>query len=547
MASEREFGRNVSQRGGSRGFCVAATALAAVFLLSACAGRGLLPGQVDQQNERAGALVREGFGPLPTRYLVETHDAPYVSERPAPYFKLPWLQEPIEMRTAGLPFDLCLRKALEQLDDPPSVAFSPSLVERGVEVTIDHRGGSFREFLNLLAEATGFGWEERAGALYWTAETTRTVEIHRVPANLTYSMTTGESEEEEVVRTGQGGGGGGSSGVRASPTGGGVIDLSSEGGFWSDLESTLDGLLSEDDHRPVIDRTTATVVLRGHPGRVRRAVRYIEALNRWLSRQVMLDVQLVQVTLADDRSSGIDWSLVYNQPDLNQTEGNNSNLSLNTESSFAEVSANAINANAGQIGLTFTGGSLRGTKVVLHALSQQGETSVVNSPRVVALNGQATQLQVLNDRGYLAGVNVTTLATVTGGVETELQSGVVSTGISLTLVPKIVGEQVFLHANILMSDLISLDAIGAAGQQSIQLPTVERSQFFQSARLRSGETLVLGGLLANRASKSNAQLIPRLPTWLGGAQAVRSSRTETVLLITPRLLDKPFGDEDLLL
>ena len=537
MSSERDFGRGVFPGGGARGVRVAATALAAVSLLSACAGGGLLPAQNDQQNDRASALVREGFGPLPTRSLVETHDAPYISERPAPYFKLPWLQESIEMRTAGLPFDLCLRKALEQLDDPPSVAFSPSLVERSVEVTIDHRGGSFREFLNLLAEATGFGWEERAGALYWTAETTRTVEIHRVPADLTYSMTTGQTEEEEVVRTGQGGGGGSNSGVRASPTGGGIIDLSSEGGFWRDLEYTLDGLLSEEDHRPVIDRTTATVVLRGHPGRVRRAVRYIEALNRWLGRQVMLDVQLVQVTLADDRSAGIDWNLVYDQSDLQ----------LSGESSFAEVGANAISANAGQIGLTFTGGSLENTKLVLHALSQQGETSVVNSPRVVALNGQATQLQVLNDRGYLAGVNVTTLATVTGGTETELQSGVVSTGISLTLVPKIVGEQVFLHANILMSDLISLDAVGAPGQQSIQLPTVERSQFFQSARLRSGETLVLGGLLANRASKSNAKLIPRLPTWLGGAQAVRSSRTETVLLITPRLLDKPFGEEDLLL
>lgn len=516
---------------------VMAGMLANLPLLVSCAGLNILPTQVDRQNEAANALIRDGFSALPTRSLVETHEAPYVSDHPAPYFKLSWLQEPIEMRAANLPFDRCLQKALEQLSDPPSVAFAPSLVDRGVEVTIDHRGGSFREFLNLLAEATGLGWEERAGALYWTAETTRTLEIYRVPADLTYSMTTGEAEEEEVVQTGQGGGGGSNSGVRASPTGGGVIDLSSEGGFWTDLEGTLAGLLSDEDYPPVIDRTTATVVLRGHPGRVRRAARYIEALNRWLGRQVMLDVQLVQVTLAEDRSSGIDWGLVYDQSDL----------TLNAESSLAEVGANAINANSGQIGLTFTGGSLENTKVVLHALSQQGETSVVNSPRVVALNGQAAQLKVLNDRGYLAGISVTNLATVTGGTETELQSGVVSTGISLTLVPKIVGEQVFLHANILMSDLVNLESVGAAGQESIQLPTVERSQFFQSARLRSGETLVLGGLLANRASRSSAQLLPRLPSWLGGTQAARSSRTETVLLITPRLLDKPFGDEDLLL
>ena len=101
----------------------------------------------------------------------------------------------------------------------------------------------------------------------------------------------------------------------------------------------------------------------------------------------------------------------------------------------------------------------------------------------------------------------------------------------------------FLHANILVSDLVALDSAGRSDGQTIQLPTVDRSQFFQSARLRSGETLALGGIITDRGA-ANEQSIARF-AWLGGKRR-QYSRTETVLLITPTLLDPPAPDPAML-
>lgn len=509
----------------------------ATFSLAACGGANLLRDSIQEAHDDADALIGNKAPPVPTRPLVRTHDGPYVSAERVARSESTWLHEPVNVRAARLPFDLCLEEGLAQLAEAPSVAFAADLAdERSAAITLDHRGGSFAEFLDLLADASGYGWEIRAGALHWMAEVTRTFEIRRVPATLSYSVSAGAGQQQQnAVQLGAGGSGA----VRASPRGDAQISLTSAGVFWEDLERTLGQLLGEGDYEPVIDRATGTVVLRGHAGRIRRAGTYIEALNQWLGRQVLLEVQLVTVSLKDEQSSGIDWALVR------AATGADGGMTIapTAGSSLAELGAQALGITPATVGIDANSGEWQGTSVILRALSAQGRTSVVNSPRLVVLNGQAAQIQVLNDRGILSGIDVITRETAALATEVQLQAGVVSTGISVTMLPKIVGNEVFLHANIIMSDLVEVDTAGTA-TQTIQLPTVERNQFFQSARLRTGQTLALGGLLENRAV-GQSETIARFK-WLG-ARNNATRRTETVLLITPWLLDRPGPSEDSLL
>ena len=508
----------------------------ATFSLAACGGANLLRDSIQEAHEDADALIDNKVPALPTRPLVRTHDGPYVSAKRVARSESTWLHEPVSVRAARLPFDLCLEEGLAQLSEAPSVAFAADLAEeRTASVTLDHRGGSFAEFLDLLADASGYGWEIRAGALHWMAEVTRTFEIRRVPATLSYSVSASAGQQQQnAVQLGAGGSGA----IRASPQGDAQISLTSAGLFWEDLERTLGQLLGEGDYDPVIDRATGTVVLRGHAGRIRRAGSYIAALNQWLGRQVLLEVQLVTVSLKDEQSSGVDWTLVRAA-----TGADGMTIAPTASSSLAELGAQALGITPATVGIDANEGEWRGTSLILRALSAQGRTSVVNSPRLVVLNGQAAQIQVLSDRGILSGIDVITRETAALATEVQLQAGVVSTGISVTMLPKIVGDEVFLHANIIMSDLVEVDTAGTA-TQTIQLPTVERNQFFQSARLRTGQTLALGGLLENRAV-DQSETIARWK-WLG-ARNNATRRTETVLLITPWLLDRPGPSEDSLL
>ena len=546
-----------------------AAAVSAPFLVS-CAGfgGGGLIETVDEARQEAEDLLATAAPEAPSRSLVTVHDGPWLADTRIAHSGAPWLHEQVEIRAAGLPFDLCLAKAVEQLNASPSVVFAANLVDRERVVTLDH-DGSFRDFLNLLAEASGFGWEETAGALHWMAEVSRTFEIHRVPGNIAYTMSTVKSDDQQIVRTG-GGGGGSSTGVRATPEAGGNIILQSAGGFWDTLDETLRRLIDDPGNPPIIDRTTGTVVVRGPAGRVREAGRHIDALNAWLARQVLLEIQLVTVKMSADRVMGIDWKVV------GQKAGS---FNPAISSTFTEAAQRATGATLGTFGFAIDPGAKEPTEPefdrahptdshdgVRHdgarhdgddnpalawrlpdhskrALSSQGETSVRNAPRLVAMNGQAAQLQVLSDRGVLAGVDVITREAASLATEVRLEAGVVSTGMSLTLLPKIVGNRIFLQANILVSELVALTTAGG-GDQSIQLPTVDRSQFFQSVRLNSGETLALSGLTSDRGGKGREGIVNF--SWLGTRDQMHS-RLETVLLITPTLLDQPAPDEELLL
>ena len=533
---EKRARRRPCDRPGLRTVACAALGLVA-FGLAGC-GFAQLGARVVATQEAAASLVTQPPAPPPVgRPLVIVHDGPYLPAERIAHTEARWLHDPVALRVSAMPFDRCLQRALEQLPAPPSVVFqadldaaaeapdAPSLRSR--PVTLDHRG-TFREFLDLLAEASDFGWEQKAGALYWMAEVSRSFEVHRVPGDVTYNMQTTRSTGGQIVRAGSGGGGA-TGGVSASPDSGGVLNISLSANFWDNIAAALGELLGP-EYPPIIDRTTATVHVRGPAGRVRAAGRHIDAVNAWLARQVLLDVQVVTVTLADDNAFGIDWQIVSSAVSGYLAQG---------ASGLAAASATALGLGVSAPTVGLRAGSREqygGSNAVLQALASQGQTTVRNAPRLVALNGQAAQIQVLNDRAILGEVEVTTRDTATAATQERLSPSTVSTGVALTILPKIVGNRVFLQASIHVSDLIALESGGRAGGQTIQLPTVTRNQFFQSARLESGETLVLGGLSTERGRAEDRTFAG--VSWLGGKMR-QARRTEMVLLITPTLLDAP--------
>ena len=500
--------------------------LAALVLAGCASGPDVLDEAEDVLETSSETL--EAQTEIRTRPLLVEHDKPYMDHQRVAYAGTPWLHERVELRAAELPLDIGLKKALEQLPDPPSVVFMPDLTERDVLVTFDHEG-TFAEFLNKLAEASGYGWEQKGGALYWSRKITRAFEIHRVPGDFDYSMETVESSEEALEAGGGGGGGGGNTEITGTPESGGSISLEGGGEFWDGVEKALGSFMTEGDIQ--IDKSRGTVILSGPANMVRRAGEYVDALNKWLSRQVLLEVQLVNVTLTGKRNLGIDWTLVQDAATSTLVAGSTGNFAGRLVGSQLDLQLSASKSSS----------IFRGSQVVIRALEDQGQTSVQTSPRIVALNGQAAQLQVLNDRAIVTSRQTTTTANV--GTETGVESGLVSTGISLTVVPKIVGEAIYLLASIQVSELIELrQSSGSAGDQ-ITLPNVQRNQFFQNARLVSGETLALGGLVTRQGSDTGSHL-PSAE--LLGTTETKYSNVETVLLITPTLLDPPAADEALL-
>jgi type II secretory pathway component GspD/PulD (secretin) len=125
-----------------------------------------------------------------------------------------------------------------------------------------------------------------------------------------------------------------------------------------------------------------------------------------------------------------------------------------------------------------------------------------------------------------------------GTPSTSLTPGIVTTGFSLYILPKIQGNDVFLQiTSSLSSDLTfsrQSSGSGTTGSQAtIQLPKVSEKRFNQRTSVPSGSTLVLSGFKQLQNQTGETSMFGSKA--LGGSAAQKTS-IETILLITPTIL-----------
>ena len=78
---------------------------------------------------------------------------------------------------------------------------------------------------------------------------------------------------------------------------------------WKDIEKSIKGLLSSKG-RYLIDRVTGTLTVTDSPRIIKSVDAYIKRLVKAASRQVGLEVSILEVSLSDEYQAGVDWSKV---------------------------------------------------------------------------------------------------------------------------------------------------------------------------------------------------------------------------------------------
>ncbi|WP_372240358.1 PilN family type IVB pilus formation outer membrane protein [Pseudomonas sp. JG-B] len=245
---------------------------------------------------------------------------------------------------------------------------------------------------------------------------------------------------------------------------------------------------------------------------------YLEEENENLSRQVMFNVQVYNVTLNDEDNVGIDWNLVY--------KAANGNLSFALENTAPGINSSAI---AGTIGIT--DGDWAGSTAIVKALSQQGKVSVVTNPTVTTLNLNPVPLQIARQTTYIQSAQVTNTPDV--GTTGSLNPGTVTAGFNMMLLPRIMDDkELILWYTININTLIRLGSEEAGGTR-IQTPEIDGRLFDQKVKLKSGQTWVLSGF--DQTSEQGTQTGTGA-AWnflLGGSAVRKTTRDIIVVMITP--------------
>ena len=230
--------------------------------------------------------------------------------------------------------------------------------------------------------------------------------------------------------------------------------------------------------------------MRSRPATVTEIEQYIKILREKYRRQVLIEAKIIEVGLSRKHELGIDWrnvAAVLSNTALRSAGDVVSTVSptVGPDESFYSLTVNSKYSN-------ITG--------IFHALKEYGELNILSNPRLTAMNGQAAVISVGQSVSYLSSFEQNTEGSGDDQtVEYTTEIGSVFDGVLLGITPVIENDGIVtLHIVPIKSDLVELDEVSFGPTFStyqITLPRVNLREISTVTRVRSGDIVLLGGLI----------------------------------------------------
>ncbi len=171
-------------------------------------------------------------------------------------------------------------------------------------------------------------------------------------------------------------------------------------------------------------------------------------------------------------------------------------------------------------------------RVILDALSNLTQTRIISTPRLLVLDNRVARLQVGD---VVPIVTQSAVSTLTNAPLTVNSVQYRDTGIVLEVTPRVNSSGfVTIEISQSVSDVVRTTT------SNIDSPTIRQRRIVSSIGVRSGSTIVLGGLIREDEGRSSSGIpyLHDLP-WIGGLFGGRDNsagRTELIVLLTPRVI-----------
>ena len=272
--------------------------------------------------------------------------------------------------------------------------------------------------------------------------------------------------------------------------------------------------------RVIADKDTNSLLILSTPADyevIEQAIRKLDVIPR----QVLVEVMLAEVILRDDLRLGLEYF-------INTRNNTSGRLSVGglpaTPSGAVPVTSSSVLQLVNYVGTD--------VRAVLNALGQDGKAQVLATPQIMVLDNQKAQIKV-GDRVSVQTSSQTGVSTGTGVVNSFQY---LETGVLLAVTPRInSGGLVTLEINqeVSSADFTNANAINPN-------PVVNSRSAQTTVVVGSGESIVLGGLIREDTNRSSTgiPLLSKIPI-IGaafGAQGWNRTRTELVLVITPKIV-----------
>jgi len=404
------------------------------------------------------------------------------------------------------------------------------------QTRITQQDGNLIELLNLIGARCDIGWTYRQGQIILSDTETKTWPIRNIPGDIQIQNQINNNTGVQSQTGSQGGGGTSQASGNQSTTQNIAFNL--QNSLWQNIQEAVKSMLSKSG-RLSVSPSTSSLTVTDKPSVLLRVDRYIKNQNEIMKRQVQIDVQVLNVDVDAADNYGINWTLAL--------QGANAKFMINGQAvnQGSDATTKIIKSNVFVPTTTtqsFTLGvpdnaisDIKGSELIINALSNIAKTSLVTSAAVTTLSNQPVPVQFVDQQSYLASVQ-NTISGQGGFSQTTLTPGQVTTGFSLNVLPVIQSDnKVLLQLSLNISALKKISQYTSNGS-SVQLPETLQRNLMQKAVIRSGDTFVVTGFDSDSQSINNTGVGGPYNWLLGGGVSANKVRTKMVILVTPRIV-----------
>lgn len=411
-----------------------------------------------------------------------------------------WLEDKITVNVVDMPLSVVIEEVMNDVAFP--IWFSED-VEPNKLVSLNFSSTRL-DVLNLLSRETGYGISSKNHRLEITQYVTDTFSIN-IPSGQ-YSAQLGSQGEEADTDS-------------ARVEGQFLNVQYNEVQIVDEIADGIVKLLGGDEIAENAVSTSpalSSITVRATPDKMIAVRHLIDSAQRALSKQVVLDVRVLEFKSNLGTERGIDWNIVRDTGDgLLQ---------------FFVPGTSTISEGAGY-GLAFSGtGKWSGTESLIKVLKKQGSVSTETPITAMVLNNQPAKITQQRVIPYLSEVSSDSSegvvsASVTRDTEVE--------GVDMMVTANVKRDHVWLRISGQLQKITDREDQNVA-DIDLQFLTVQKSEITFTNKLRYGQTYVIASI------KQTSRLVEKTEnfwsSWLGGTGS-RTDTVETLVLLTPRKVE----------
>lgn len=367
------------------------------------------------------------------------------------------------------------------------------------DISLDYKG-ELRGLLDYVAVKKNLKWryDVTTNKVFFYPLETETMTVFAVAEdiNMKSTVTTNTSSSNSSSSS--------DSDSEASSSNEQEITFNQEQKYWDDVTKTVQSMLSTEG-RVSYNKTQGKVTVTDNDYTLSQIKNYIENLNSDAYKQVTIDFKIVNLKLDDARDLGVNMNFINDRLNINFGNG-----AITADNAFGSIA--------------WTKGN---DKILFNVLDTLGTVKVDTNISVVTANNMPVPVQVTQNQAYIKERRIESGSTDSDPIE-EVTTDTVSQGVTATITPKAMGQNVLLNYSMNLAVIDSLET--APGDTKIQLPITSTKNFVQRLTIRNGESKVIAAF--EKTDSKTGSKHPFNPSlWFVGGQETFSKEKEIILLI----------------